>query len=94
MKNLLLIGSLSTILVSCGASTRAFSGATQTNLVKTVSIEQNCPKENIKILEKARGVGQATYQVEACGKTYVYKQIGSVFMEGSKADEMVNKMSK
>ncbi len=94
MKKILFIGSLSTILVSCGASTRTFSGATQTNLIKTVSIEQKCPKESVKILDMVRGVGQATYSVEACGKNYVYKQIGSVFMEGSKADALTNSMSK
>lgn len=94
MKNLLLIGSLSIVLASCGSTTRTLSGATQTNLIKTVSIEQNCPKANVKVLDKVRGVGQATYSVEACGKTYVYKQIGSVFMEGSKADDITNSMKK
>lgn len=80
-------------LLSCGSVSRAVFGTTEKNLVKTVSIEQNCEKENIKILDKIKGLHGATYSLDVCGKRLVYKQVGSVFMEATKADKMVKKLS-
>jgi chaperonin cofactor prefoldin len=65
-------------------------GTTEKNLIKTVSIEQDCPTENVKVIESLKGLHGATYSLEACGKKYVYKQVGSVFMESSKANKMIN----
>lgn len=81
-------------IFSCGSVNRTIFGTTEKNLVKTISIEQNCSKENIKITNKIKGLHGATYSVEACGKRYVYKQVGSVFMESSKADKLVNSLKK
>lgn len=76
-------------IYSCGAYMRGMSGATKDNLIKTVSIEQNCPIENITIVEEVRRTGSATYALEACGKRVIYKQLGSVFMESSQADKLI-----
>ncbi len=93
MKKLISI-SLLFILFSCGGTAmRTIFGATEKNLVKTVSIEQNCKKEKIKILEKVKGLHGATYSLEVCGKRVVYKQVGSVFMESSKADKMIKNLT-
>lgn len=94
MKNLVLIGSVSILMCSCGSLNRAMTGTTESKLLKTVSVEQGCPKENIKIVDKIKTMGNATYSLDACGKRVVYKQIGTVFMEGSKADETVKNMGK
>lgn len=88
MKRILLIFVLSIVLFSCGSTTRIVSGATESKLLKTVSIEQGCSVENLKIVEKVKGVGQATYAIEGCGKKFIYKQVGSVFMESSKSDKL------
>jgi len=58
---------------SCGVSSKAVK--------KTVSIEKNCPRENIKILEKEKGYGRATYKLDACGNIYIYKVIGTTISE-------------
>lgn len=72
-------------LISCGSATRTMFGTSEKTLINTVSIEQNCPKENIEILQKEKGLHGATYALNVCGNRVVYKQIGSVFMESSKA---------
>ena len=51
-------------------------------------------KEEIKILDKVKTTGNATYSLDVCGKRMVYKQIGSVLMEASKADNMTNSLNK
>jgi len=94
MKKSFLIGSLSIVLLNCGAVNRTAFGMTETKLIQTVSVEQGCPKEDIKILDKVKSTGNATYSLNVCGKRMVYKQVGSVFMESSKADNLVNSMSK
>lgn len=94
MKNLVLIGSLSMVLMNCGAITRTALGGTNDDLIKTVSIEQGCPKNKIKILESQRTMGSATYSLDVCGKKMIYKMSGNVFMEASKFDDMVNSMKK
>lgn len=80
------------ILVSCGSVSRTMFGATETTLIKTVSIEQNCDKEKVKIIDKVKGLHGATYSIDACGKRVVYKQIGTVFMEASQADKTIDNL--
>ncbi len=77
------------MLTSCGSANRTMFGTTEKNLINTVSIEQNCPSEKIEILQKEKGLHGATYALNVCGNRVVYKQIGSVFMESSKADATV-----
>lgn len=62
------------VLTSCGASSSAVK--------KTVAIEKDCPKDQVEILEKEKGLGRATYKIEACGETYIYKVIGTTISEG------------
>lgn len=81
----------SILLLSCGSMVRTFSGATEKNLVKQVSIEQGCPVDSIKIVDRQKSAGNATYALEGCGKRMVYSQVGSVFMESSKKDQMFKK---
>jgi len=88
MKKIILLFGL-VILASCGSVSRTMFGTTEKNLIKTVAIEQNCDKEKIEIKEKIKGLHGATYALDACGKRFVYKQVGSVFMEASKADKMM-----
>ncbi|MDY3352412.1 hypothetical protein PG357_10535 [Riemerella anatipestifer] len=94
MKNLVLVASVATMLVSCGEMNRAMFGVTEKKLIQTVSVEQGCSTENIKVLDKVVTTGNATYALDVCGKRMVYKQIGSVFMESSKADETINNLNK
>ena len=75
-------------LISCGGTNRAVMGAGENAVVKTVAVEKGCPKEEIKITERIKRLGNATYRVDACGKQYVYKQVGSVIMEAEQADSM------
>ena len=94
MKKSFLAGFVSLILISCGSVNRTMFGVTESTLVKTVAIEQNCPSENVKILDKVKGLHGAAYSIDACGKKLVYKQVGTVFMEAPKADEINSKYSK
>ena len=91
MKKIIFISLLAVTLFSCGSVTRTVSGSTESKLLKTVSIEQNCPVGELKVVERVKGVGQATYAIEGCGKRFVYKQMGSIVMESSKADSMLQK---
>lgn len=92
MKKIFLMTLISLFLFSCGAVNRTMFGTTEKTLIKTVSIEQNCPKENIKIIDKNKGLHGATYALEVCGKRMVYKQVGSVFMEQSELDKTIKKV--
>lgn len=92
MKKLLLTLFISTFLFSCGSGARTVFGTTEKTLIKTVSIEQNCPQEDIKVLDSTKGLHGATYALDVCGKRMVYKQVGSVFMEQSVADETVKNL--
>ncbi|AZA78140.1 hypothetical protein EG347_11750 [Chryseobacterium sp. G0186] len=94
MKKLLLIVTASALVTSCGSLNRSMTGTTESKLIKTVSVEQGCSIENVKVLDKIRTAGNATYSLDACGKRVVYKQIGTVFMESSKAEETVKKMGR
>lgn len=88
-KSFVLIVVLSFTFLSCGGVlTRKMFGTTEKNLIETVSIEQNCPAKNIKIIQSNKGLHGATYALDVCGKRVVYKQVGSVFMEASKTDKM------
>ena len=78
-------------IISCGSVNRTMFGTTENTLIKTVAIEQNCSSENVKIIEKVKGLHGATYALDVCGKRVVYKQVGSVFMEGEKANELLKK---
>ncbi len=85
MKRTFLLLSSAVLLSSCGATMRTMSGATSNQLIKQVSVEQGCPKDEIKVLDKQQAAGNATYALDVCGKRMVYKQVGSVFMESSKS---------
>lgn len=94
MKKLLLIATTSVCVVSCGSLNRSMTGTTESKLLKTVAVEQGCLVENVRVIDKIKTMGNATYSLDACGKRVVYKQIGTVFMESSKADETVKNMGK
>lgn len=80
-------------LTSCGGAFRSMSGTTIGSLKKQVSIEQGCDVDKIEVLDQQRSAGNATYALDVCGTRMVYKQIGSVFMESSKADKMIKDLS-
>lgn len=49
-KTLLLLGGVTSILLSsCGVTPIGQMGYSNEEVIKTVSIEQNCPKDSIKI---------------------------------------------
>ncbi len=73
-------------LISCEATAKATHGTTEQKLIKIVSVEQGCPAENIKIIDKGRG----SYALDVCGKRMVYKQAGNTFMESSKMQVIMN----
>lgn len=81
-------------VTSCGSLNRSMTGTTESKLIKTVSVEQGCSVENVRVIDKIRTMGNATYSLDACGKRVVYKQIGTVFMESSKAEETARKMGR
>ena len=79
MKKFILLGLLSISLVSCGLVAGNTVG--DRDLKKQVSIEKDCPFENIEITDKHTDRGTGTYKVNACGETYIYKLTGTVFQE-------------
>lgn len=79
-------------LTSCGASMDT-SGETTDNLKEQVSIEQGCAIEKIKILNKHQTSSDTTYSLNVCGKRMAYKQVGSNFIEASKAEKNRNTRS-
>lgn len=89
MKKLFLGTFAIAILTSCGAAVRTMFGATEHRLIKTVAIEHNCSEDSVKIINKTKRVGNATYSLDACGKRVVYKQVGSVFTESKQMDSML-----
>lgn len=74
MKNLFFSALAIATLFSCGSAMRKHFGATEADLIKTVSIEKGCPTDQIKVLDKVRGAMSATYSLEVCGTRMVYKQ--------------------
>ncbi|MGP2571391.1 hypothetical protein ACT4R9_00055 [Ornithobacterium rhinotracheale] len=77
------------VLTSCNSFGRFMSGVSEFSLLKTVSVEKGCPLESVKIIDKVQTAGNATYRVNACGKEFVYKQVGSVFLEASEANKLL-----
>lgn len=92
MKKLILLTIVSISLTSCGGIVRGITGASKSSLIKQVAVETGCPKENVKIIEKSRNRGAATYALDVCGERKIYKQIGSVFMSSGEADKMTEKL--
>lgn len=84
MKHLFFAVTTAFVITSCGAISRGTTGTTESKLIKIVSVEQGCPVENIKIIDKVKGLGSGSYALEVCGKRMVYKQAGTTFMESSK----------
>lgn len=87
--SVLVVCSILFLLTSCAS----LLGAGDKSLIRTVSIEHNCPKEEIKIVEKNRRGGGAYYALDACGKRLTYKRIGSAFIESTKADSMIKSLT-
>ncbi len=74
MKNFVLTVSVLALVSSCGAKLRQVNKLTEKDLKKIVSIEKDCPVENIKVLNKVRGAYHATYTLEVCGNKTIYRQ--------------------
>lgn len=54
-------------------------------LVKTAAFDHNCPAEQVKILgEQEEGIGAASFRLDICGKTHVYKRAGTMFYDAEK----------
>lgn len=94
MKNSILFLSLFGALGSCASVVNSTQGSTEKKLIKTVSIDQNCPVDSIRITDKVKNMAHATYALEVCGKRMVYQQLGTAFMEKSKAEETVEMFKK
>ena len=56
-------------------------GATDTNLIKSVSFTSGCPIENVKIIDKLKKSSTFIYKVDVCGKTKFYQQFGATVVE-------------
>lgn len=91
MKKIFYFVATSSVLFSCAALARGTTGATKSKLIQTVSVEQGCAEENIKILNESRNYASATYSLDVCGNRMVYKQVGTVFMQALQADKLLNK---
>ncbi|MBI6121180.1 hypothetical protein [Salegentibacter maritimus] len=92
MKKVFLSALTIILFISCGSVNRTLFGTTEKTLVKTVAIEQDCDKENIEVVDSVKGLHGATYSLNVCGERMVYKQVGSVFMEESKADKKIEEL--
>lgn len=92
-KSLLIILGL-IIISSCKSVVNATQGSTEKTLIKTVSIDQNCPVDSIRVTDKVKNMAHATYALEVCGKRMVYQQLGTAFMEKSKAQETIKLFEK
>ena len=78
------------LIVGC----RSMGKSGKRSLVKVVAIEQDCPVENVKILESFNRAGGGYFKLEACDKIVNYKKIGSTFMEREAAKKMIDSLSK
>ena len=56
-------------------------GATDSNLIKSVSFLTGCDKENVKILDKLKKSSTFLYKVDVCGETKFYQQMGATAVE-------------
>ncbi len=81
MKKILILILITTFLTSCGP---VYKKITEKKLIKTVSIEQGCPVENIKIIDKVKVRRGGTYALDVCNKRLVYKKVRGTFIESSK----------
>ena len=86
MKKVFLILTFAILLISCASA----MGYAEDDVVKTASVEHGCPVEKIKVIDKIEKMGNATYNLEICGKQIVYKRIGSVIMQADKVEKMIN----
>lgn len=59
-------------------------GVGESDVIKQVSFDKDCPKEQVKILKKITDMGSGSYKVQACGKTYDYRHAGTVVFEKGK----------
>lgn len=92
-KSLLILGVVISIF-SCKSFVNSSQGATEGKLIKTVSIDRNCPVDSIKIIDRVKNMAHATYALEACGERVVYQQLGTAFMEKSQAEKTVEMFKK
>lgn len=77
---------LSSVLTGC--ATLGFT-SNQANLLKTASFDHNCPKEQIKVLaEQEEGIGVASFRLDVCGTTRIYKRAGTSFYDADKGSPM------
>lgn len=90
MKKLLFAVTTALTVTSCGAVSRSTTSTTETKLIKMVSVEQGCPVENIKVIDKVQGMGSGSYALDVCGKRMVYKKAGNTFMESNKMQIIMN----
>ncbi|MBZ9729998.1 hypothetical protein LB467_09900 [Salegentibacter sp. JZCK2] len=93
MRKLIISAFVGLFFISCGSVKRTMFGTTEKTLIKTVSVEQGCEKENIEIIDSVKGLHGATYSLDVCGDRMVYKEVGSVFMEASVADKKVEELT-
>lgn len=82
------------LISSCASVVNSTQGATEKTLIKTVSIDQNCPVDSIRVTDKVKNMAHATYALEVCGKRVVYQQLGTAFMEKSQAQETIKMFEK
>lgn len=80
------------LILAVGCRSMGKSG--KRSLVKVVAIEQDCPVENVKILESFNRAGGGYFKLEACGEIVNYRKFGSTFMERESAQKMVDSLSK
>lgn len=94
MKKSILLLSFFSVIYSCASVVNSTQGATEKTLIKTVSIDQNCPLDSIRVTDKVKNMAHATYAIEVCGKRMVYQQLGTAFMEKSNAQETIKMFEK
>jgi hypothetical protein len=79
MKRILIIA-----LAASGCATLGWTSSRDT-LIKTASFDFDCPAENIKVLaEQEDGLGAASFKLDVCGTTRMYKRYGTLYQEASK----------
>jgi len=84
MKKTILVLLVTGFLTSCAS----IMGYSEKDVIKTASVEQNCPISDVKVVDKIKRMGNSTYYLEVCGERKVYKTVGSVIMEAEKAEKM------
>lgn len=84
MKKVILVLTIICLTTSCAS----IMGYAEKDVIKTASVEQDCPISEIKVVDKIKRMGNSTYYLEVCGKRKVYKTVGSVIMEAEKAENL------